>query len=347
MGSMLAKTGRASGVCGDSIVVAGLRVATCALLILSGAAFPALGASPGKNGAIFAADPTAGGLVRAGSGGFPNSSLVLRAAGTGEVIDPDWVDRDPLVSPDGNRLAFSRCPPATVAHCAVPGAEVWVADVDGGNARRLTTGVVGSWSPDGQTLAFVDVVPDRRKLGIWLIGAEGGASRLLLAAPAACSDDLGGIAWSARGDPVLFSCAGAGRFYLASADTGRGRLLLDLSQVMRGHLFAARGYDWSPDGKQLALSLIDRRGSHSADIFLFTPGQRTLLNLTRSAGTSETEPLFSPDGRTIAFVRDDGELWTMDIRGKGRRHFGQLYGATTLGRLGSWQPCTEGTRRCG
>ncbi|MDT8369822.1 MAG: amidohydrolase family protein [Longimicrobiales bacterium] len=55
--------------------------------------------------------------------------------------------RDPVVSPDGTRIAFTALD------------RLWVADADGSNARRLTTTDASehhpAWSPDGRSIAWV------------------------------------------------------------------------------------------------------------------------------------------------------------------------------------------------
>ena len=55
--------------------------------------------------------------------------------------------RQPLWSPDGRRLAFTR---------GQGGASVYVVNVDGGRERNVTRGPVRdfAWSPDGRRIAF-------------------------------------------------------------------------------------------------------------------------------------------------------------------------------------------------
>lgn len=71
---------------------------------------------------------------------------------------------DPILSPDGTRIAYAR----TVAY--VSGSEIWVMNVDGTGATRLTSGHADTqpaWSPDGSEIALI------RDNEAWLMNSDG------------------------------------------------------------------------------------------------------------------------------------------------------------------------------
>ena len=78
-------------------------------------------------------------------------------------------------SPDGSRLAY---------HETSAGDPIYVADADGGNARRLFVGGPGlhshylSWSPDGRFLYFAHGVPPG-EMDVWRIPSDGGVPERL------------------------------------------------------------------------------------------------------------------------------------------------------------------------
>jgi Tol biopolymer transport system component len=96
------------------------------------------------------------------SGGLGQGSELWLAKRNAKVVEQLYADQFNYISfarysPDGSQIAFIKIPdtqtPFTVG-------ELWIMDVDGSNARKLTDadaghGYAANWSPDGTRIAFV------------------------------------------------------------------------------------------------------------------------------------------------------------------------------------------------
>jgi TolB protein len=132
----------------------------------------------------------------------------------------------------------------------------YLVNVDGSGRKKLPRNVplAGSWSPDGQRVAFVPLahspadVRDPTKHGLWVMNADGSDVRRV--APKATSGDP---AWSPDGrqiafrrfDGRLFESAGNSDLFVVNADgSGLRRLTHAAANV--------RWFAWSPDGRTIA-----------------------------------------------------------------------------------------------
>jgi TolB protein len=240
-------------------------------------------------------------------------------------------------SPDGRRVAFGRWGPRPEQ------ADVYVMNADGSGLRRLTRDTASqdvpyAWSPDGRKIAF-QKNRERREAGrvvfesdVWVINAGGGGERNL-------TDDgvsFGGP-WSPDGRKILVSSflrPGRVDAGVMNAD-GSGRRTL----VRNGHFMS-----WSPDGRRILFLRSSSRGSGGARrsriLYAFVmnadgSGQR---RLTRMASVNYSLPVWSPDGRKIAFVSDrDGnfEVYVMNADGTGKRNLTRHPGHDSAP---SWSP---------
>jgi Tol biopolymer transport system component len=95
-------------------------------------------------------------------------------------------DHTPAWSPDGRRIAFAGPLPEN------PNGAIYVVDADGSNLHQLTSGFDATpvWSPDGTMIVFSRQTVGSPDSGaatnghlypdVWVIGADGGAPRLLV-----------------------------------------------------------------------------------------------------------------------------------------------------------------------
>ncbi|MGY0504678.1 prolyl oligopeptidase family serine peptidase [Luteimonas sp. e5] len=235
-------------------------------------------------------------------------------------------DQAPLISPDGKWLAFTSRRGDDKAQ------QLYVMPMDGGEARRLTAVATGvhsvKWFGDSRRLAFVSRVfadlaldeqgkrLDERREGkmtarVW---------------------DQGSIsAWDQYLDEReqhVFAVA----IDNTADNAGIRALTLPLKRPLPRNAVqgAAHLYDVAPDGRELAFvsNSSERSNQSNSDLFsvaLDAAGAPTGTprNLTADNPAGDSSPLYSPDGRWLAFVQqrvrgfyaDRGRLMLRDRRG--------------------------------
>ena len=198
---------------------------------------------------------------------------------------------DPAPSPDGRSLAFASR------------GWLWVLDLEGGTARRVTDGPGldsrPAWSPDGRHLAFVR--DDGRETEIVALDLEAETERVVAGERGIELDP----AFTPDGRALVYSAAGATGIELRRIDLedgavetltgGRGQLSFSAQPHGDRVVYLAKGYDLD-------------------EVRVLEDGAERVVY----AGgiLSQSRPALSPDGRTVAMAvpRDDGwDLVLIDL----------------------------------
>ena len=197
-------------------------------------------------------------------------------------------------------------------------------------------------SPDGSKVAYVrqsmDIMTDRPKSNIWIVGSNGRGHRPLQSG----TDSFSSPRWSPDGDRMVYVSEAEGRgpeLYVRWMDTGQTALLSNLPA-------APEDIAWSPDGTQIAFtSLVKSEGpklatppetpegaewappvivieklNYRADGHGYLePGNTHVFVIPADGGTprqvtsgdyDHNGPLaWSPDGRRIVFASNRDEDW--------------------------------------
>ena len=224
-----------------------------------------------------------------------------RTDGTWDQITQDYSPaRAPALSPDGRQLAFQSHKDGNW--------EIYVLHLDSQQSARITHDPAydgaPSWSPDGKKLAFESYRAG--DLDIWAANADG-SNPINLTANEPAYDY--GPAWSPQGNWIAYTSWSTGhkQIFVTSPD---GRQSINISRDQ----FDDEQPAWSPDGNKLAF-VSNREGcEHVVDSIALNGCQRRELYLADfdgarlsnmqqlTFGGHDTAPVWSPDGKYLAFV---------------------------------------------
>jgi len=130
---------------------------------------------------------------------------------------------------------------------------------------------------------------------------------------------VGGTAWSPDGKQVAFisNTSGRNNLWLVSAEGGWPVQLTISDQRQTSPA-------WSPDGKWIAY-ISDHDGDEQWDIFLVSPVNGDVVNLTSTPAIAEESPAWAPDSRHLAYqvrpqTSSTSEIDVMDILTRKVRH---------------------------
>jgi len=228
-----------------------------------------------------------------------DSNLWIASTGTADVrqLTRTGKDRSPRISPDGKRLAFlSRRDGKSQAY---------VMRLDGGEALQVSTLSADvdtlRWSPDGKTLVLT--------ASVWPECADDACNKATDDARAKESSARVYGEWPFMSAMAWLDAKRSHAFAVSASEPGPARDLtprwprnVPYSLAIDGSVDAA-DISLSPDGSELAFvsgSPVDAAGQATGQIWLVPMTGGEPRRLTTNAG-SEKAPVYSPDGRYIAY----------------------------------------------
>ena len=240
------------------------------------------------------------------------------------------VDKNPVWSPDGKRIAFLSNRDRDERDF-----DVYTINADGSNIRRIThtphsSSLIGTmppqWSTDAKRLAYIEGTG--KLLNLWVVNADGSGQRKL---------DLGTLPnsvfeWIAP-DTIAFVSERDGQWAVFSVNQHGSdiRPVMSYGRMLYGYISSAV---WSPDRKRIAFSA-GYSPTPYHNLYVSAADGSNGLQLTYERGDKQYENrvgaqrfAWSPDGKQIAFTmtltlamnrEDPVSLYVINSDGTGKR----------------------------
>ena len=272
------------------LVILGLLIAVAATALLTSGSRPRLPApfGPARNGALLYATPDG------------NIYALDLATGTPTaVLAGPEIDLRPILSSDGLRLLFDRTVSGATSHALM------VANADGSQVRPLTAPVANvdsiAWSPDGLHVSMSSDADD--VAAIRVAGLDGTTVLVLAQAGATATEAIEDVQWQPDGRHLIFRgwSTKLPSFGLYSVQSDGA----DLRPIVPATTDPAREFGrpaLSPDGSRVAYTVSAGGAIHIVDIASGIDDTPSFAG----ANGANLSPIWSPDGRSLAFQRVTG-----------------------------------------
>lgn len=244
----------------------------------------------------------------------------------------------PVISPDGRWVLFSLNTPDLAANNG--NTDLYLVSTDGATRRRLTSSASadynGVWSPDGKSIAFISTRGGSPQIytiavdggeAVKVTDMENGVSNLSWSPDglhfAFTSDvKIGRTVAEIYPDMPKANVRIYDRIHVRHWDEWNDELYMHLfvipadggsaTDLMEGEAYetpvkpfgGAEQICWSPDGKEIAYvskKIPNYATSTNTDIYIVDIASRTSRNITQGLNGFDRDPLYSTDGRFIAF----------------------------------------------
>lgn len=279
-------------------------------LLLSVATLPQAVAAPVRDSGATEVDVAArkakakGRIVFASNRDGNFEIYIMNADGTGlqrftEDVPNGFEPADtlPVLSPDGRKIAWVSTRQGST--------DIWIMDSTGANQVRLTFAAANTFntqpafSPDGTRIAFVSNRTGTEH--IFVMQVDGSNQTQLTTGDV--TQRAYAPAWSRNGKRIAFATGPAGDTVLGvmNSDGTERELILD----KKGNTINGTNPSFHPNGRQIVFNFAAENGATDSNIAVVRDDGKVSLLTKSGAGVFNTAPVYSPDGRFIAYSNGD------------------------------------------
>ncbi len=236
-------------------------------------------------------------------------------------------------SPDGKRVVFTVRQAVMDSTRSEYSTQIYLTNSDGSGLAPMTTGEKSSdnpqWSPDGEFIAFTSTRSG--KSNVWLMHANGDEPQMLTDVRTGVSS----FKWSPDGKRIAFIAKDSSTPQEEQAVREKNdarvvdeyikgeRLFVILVEKTAGGKHEARqltmgdyrvpdgagrtDYDWSPNSRTIVFTsdFTPKPGAWANSDLSLVDVQSAQLKSLVNTGANERYPIYSPDGRWIAYLQSD------------------------------------------